>query len=75
MSIRVITDVFCDKCPNWIHGPVTDRRQARAARYYAAEAGWVSRYEGGRLIDVCPECQSGAKEMPMWGVKIIEGDE
>ena len=59
--IRVTTDVFCDDCGNWVHGGVSNEKDATSARRIARELGWVVRRRPGRMVDICPGCQKGEK--------------
>lgn len=58
--IRVTTDIFCDKCGNWVNvdlGPWEMKR--REARRKVRKLGWVVKHpENQKIIDVCPGCQS-----------------
>ena len=57
MSIVITTDVFCDKCGNWVFGATGSKPYARFARYRARLAGWVRRRsQNGKMIDICPNC-------------------
>ena len=59
--IRVTTDIFCDDCGNWIHGGVSNEKDATRARRIAREQGWVVRRRPGQIVDICPGCQEGEK--------------
>ena len=60
MSITVTTDVFCDKCPRWVHGVVAHKKMTQLAREEAREQGWVRQYDHktNTWLDVCYECKS-----------------
>lgn len=57
MSITVTTDVFCDDCGHWIHGPSTYKAEPMGARLWAKKAGWVRRKVNGALVDLCAKCK------------------
>lgn len=60
MSLRVLTDVFCDgtkacggPCSKWVHGVHNDRcADGLGARRVARNWGW--RRHGD--LDLCPDC-------------------
>lgn len=57
MSATVSTDIFCDNCPDWIHGVTGPRQDMDKARAVAAAVGWTRHRLGrGRLVDLCPDC-------------------
>lgn len=56
MAIKVTTDVFCDTCPNWVHGVVGEGSMKSTARLVAKEAGWKGEINYGCIRDVCPKC-------------------
>lgn len=57
MVVRVTTDVFCDECGDWVHGTISNEKQAIFARAVAREQGWIVRRRPGRMVDICPRCQ------------------
>ena len=58
MVARLTTDIFCDICGNWEHGPVSHKPEPKLARKILKKKGWKrSRDPEGELQDVCPECQ------------------
>ena len=52
MSITITTDVFCDRCPMWVHGVTGSGSRSADARRVAKASGWTRR--DGR--DLCPDC-------------------
>jgi hypothetical protein len=52
MSYTITTDVFCDKCCDWIHGTTGGTILRRAAKAAAERAGW--KFIKGEHI--CPRC-------------------
>jgi hypothetical protein len=57
LSITVTTDVFCDRCVNWVDGLSGVQAFRKEARRIAASQGWVRRRDDkGRLLDLCPDC-------------------
>ena len=62
MSIRVTTDVVCDRCGGWREGTTSTKAKKREARRIAKNAGWVRRDQppgSGRYVDLCPTCADG----------------
>ena len=57
MSITVTSDVFCDVCSQWVFGYVGPRMSHSKARRRAQGEGWKRIKIGGKLQDVCPDCQ------------------
>jgi len=63
MTIKITTDVFCDYCPNWVHGFIASRPMSRQARRLARGMDWRARWGRGRsLLDICPQCQEKERE-------------
>jgi hypothetical protein len=56
MSITITTDVFCDRCSDWVHGTTGPRPDAWTARLSATRMGWSRIKEDGKLKDICPNC-------------------
>lgn len=40
MSFTIVTDVFCDKCFDWIDGYSGEKPERKKAWNFAANAGW-----------------------------------
>lgn len=57
MSLTKTVEVFCDRCPVWVHGSTNG--SAMEARIRAKRAGWVRRNVGGKMLDLCPDCAAG----------------
>ena len=57
MSIRTVTDVFCDDCGDWSQS--TTDKPAKEARQILRGYGWlVGVRDGGRnLSDYCERCR------------------
>lgn len=55
MSYTIVTDVFCDGCPQWVHGDNTasNRIQKRKADACARREGWLVK-DGSHY---CPDCR------------------
>ena len=59
MSITVITDVFCDFCPQWIFGTTSTEARKRFVRWHIKQHhGWERRLVNGKMRDICPDCQT-----------------
>lgn len=58
MSITISVDVFCNYCPNWVHGMMGYKPGVRRARRKAKAEGWVRRLSPatGMMVDICPAC-------------------
>jgi len=52
VSFTIITDVFCDSCPNWVHGCVCYKADKVKAWKKATSVGWKK--VGKKLV--CPDC-------------------
>jgi len=61
MSIVTSYDVFCDTCPNWIHGYVGSGGISHA-RIVASKNGWQYRKGFHAFYDICPNCLKNSKE-------------
>ena len=56
--IRVTTDVFCDKCGNWVNVDLGAWELGRRkARRKVRKLGWTVRRQNNKIVDLCPECQ------------------
>ena len=55
MSITITVDVFCDFCLEWTQGCTTCN--ATDARKNAKRRGWKYKKTGGKMQDICPDCQ------------------
>jgi len=60
MSITITTDIFCDSCQDWTDGACGGggMTQTQEARRNAKRKGWVYKKIDGKMVDVCPDCQS-----------------
>lgn len=56
MSITITTDVFCDKCNEWVFGATEGHARPKEARERARKAGWKRKRVEGRTFDLCPTC-------------------
>lgn len=57
MSFTITTDVFCDKCGDWIHGVAASATMKAEAWAKARTSGW-SKKDGKH---VCPMCNGKAE--------------
>lgn len=66
MSVTVTTDIFCDRCGDWMEG-VSGRTfvDKRLARRKARTEGWVYKYDHteNKYKDFCPNCKKQIKKI------------
>ena len=59
MSTCITTDVFCDLCPEWVHGCTGMKKDAHLARRVAKHTHeWTRRRIFARTLDLCPACST-----------------
>jgi len=58
MTAVITTDIFCDRCSDWIGGTTGPSVQIRKSRASARADGWEYRPYVG---DVCPQCATESR--------------
>lgn len=62
MTVRVITEVVCDGCDTGrVRCPPSIKKQATKARGLAKVWGWKREIHGGKVTDLCPDCQENER--------------